>query len=201
MIKHYIFDFGDVFINLDKQGPKKAMKDYGIIEVSDDMLTNIYMYEKGLVTTKQFLGFYQNQFPKATKNILRNAWKSMILDFPMYRLEFLEEFCKTNSCFLLSNINELHIEYIKEKLGNTFYKRFYSCFKKVYYSNEIQLRKPDASIFEYVFEESKLIPKDCFFVDDTPENTDMATKLGVQCWNLNPAEDDIIELPTILSQS
>ncbi len=199
MIKHYIFDFGDVFINLDKKGPEKAMKDFGITEVSDAVLANIYMFEKGLVTTKQFLSFYQNQFPKTSESFLRNAWNSMILDFPVNRLAFLEEFSKTNSCFLLSNINDLHIEYIKEKLGSTFYKRFYSCFKKVYYSHEIKLRKPDASIFEYVFEDSKLNPEECFFVDDTPENTDMASKLGVQCWNLNPLREDIIELPAILS--
>lgn len=198
MLKHFIFDFGDVFINLDKQAPEKAFKNFGITEFSKEMLAKNHLYEKGLLSTEAFLGFYSEQFPNISTVAMRTAWNNIILDFPEHRLTFIEEFSKHNSCFLLSNINDLHLNYITEKLGDVFYKRFYKCFKKVYYSHEINLRKPDATIFEYVFDESQLNPQECFFVDDTSENTEIATKLGVHCWTINPREEDINDLPTKL---
>lgn len=198
MIKHYIFDFGDVFINLDKQAPGKELQKFGLTEFTREMIEHNHLYEKGLLTTDEFSAFYLAQFPGTTSAVLQNAWNNMILDFPMERLTFIEEFCKVNSCYLLSNINDLHLEYIKGKLGSSFYNRFYNCFKKGYYSHEINLRKPESIIFEYVFNDAKLNPKECFFVDDTPENTKTAADFGVQCWTINP-DEDIIDLPNVLS--
>jgi len=198
MLKNYIFDFGDVFINLDKHAPARELQKFGMNDFSEEMTATIHLYEKGLLTTDDFLAFFLDQFPNTNKRALQNAWNSMILDFPMERLTFLEEFSKVNSCYLLSNINDLHLKYIKEKLGSDFYNRFYSCFKKVYYSHEINFRKPDATIFEYVFADSNLKPKECFFVDDTLENTKTATYLGMKCWTLNTDGEDIIDLPVAL---
>lgn len=203
MIKNYIFDFGDLFINLDKQAPARELQKFGLTELTHEMIECNHLYEKGLLTTNEFLAFYLDQFSPevsgATPAVLKNAWNNMILDFPMERLTFIEEFCKVNSCYLLSNINDLHLEYIKDKLGSAFYDRFYNCFKKVYYSHEIKLRKPDPIIFEYVFNDAKLNPNECFFVDDTPENTKTATDFGLQCWTINSKQDDITDLNRILS--
>lgn len=199
MIKHYIFDFGDVFINLDKQAPAKELQKFGLTEFTREMIEHNHLYEKGLLTTDDFIAFYWSQFPEATSAVLQNAWNSMILDFPIEKLTFIEEFSNVNSCYLLSNINDLHLEYIKGKLGSTFYNRFYNCFKKVYYSHEINLRKPDPIIFEYVFNDAKINPKECFFVDDTPENTKTARTLSIKTWRINPDYENIINLPTVLS--
>jgi len=199
MIKNYIFDFGDVFINLDKQAPKRELQNFGMTEFTEEMITINNLYEKGLVSTDKFLSFYQKQFPNITKTTLIRIWNKMLLDFPTYRLTFIEQFSKNNRCFLLSNINDLHLEYIKKQLGNNFYNRFYNCFKKVYYSHEINLRKPDSSIYEYFLKDSQLSANECFFIDDKPENTKTATELGIQCWNLNPEKDDIIELSEVLT--
>jgi len=88
----------------------------------------------------------------------------------------------------------MHLEYIKKYLGSFFYKRFINCFDEIYYTHKIHLRKPDKNIFEYVFTNSKLNPKECFFIDDTLENTKMAIELGVTCWTINPKKEDVIHL-------
>ena len=155
-------------------------------------------YEKGLVSTEEFLAFYQTQFPQATKEELKAAWNKILLDFPLFRLEFIEAFSKKHPCYLLSNINDLHLTFIKKQLGKEFYNRFISCFKKVYYSHKIHLRKPDVTIFEYVFKDSDINPKESFFVDDTLENIETARKLGLKCWHINPFDDDIVLLEEIL---
>ena len=74
------------------------------------------------------------------------------------------------------------------------YKRFKNCFDQFYLSHEINLRKPDTSIYEFVLNENKLEASTCFFVDDTKENTEAATQLGIHTWNNDPEKDDITNL-------
>jgi len=199
-IKNYIFDFGDVFINLDKSATKLALEKLGLEEFTDEMHDINKQYEKGLFSTDEFIKFYQKQFPNASKQELIDVWNIILLDFPEYRLEFIEEFSKNNNCYLLSNINDLHLTFIQQQIGEEFYNRFISCFIKVYYTHEIHLRKPDTNIYEFVFKDANINPKESFFVDDTLENIETAQKLGVKCWNINPLDDDIVLLEEILTQ-
>ena len=76
------------------------------------------------------------------------------------------------------------------------YNEFKSCFEVFYLSHEMNLRKPNANIFEFVLTKHQLNPKDTLFIDDTKENTDAAAELGMQVWNINPEKDDVIELFT-----
>jgi putative hydrolase of the HAD superfamily len=194
MIEKYIFDFGDVFINLDKQATLRELSKFGLTHFTPEMTAQNHLYEKGLVTTDEFLGFYQKLIPDTTKEELRKIWNKILLDFPLYRLEFIEEFSKNNSCILLSNINEIHVDFIKKQVGKTFYNRFINCFDKVYYTHEINLRKPDKEIFEYVFSDLKIKPETCFFVDDRGDNIQTAKELGVTCWHINPKKEDVSNL-------
>ena len=47
MIKNIIFDFGDIFINLDKEATYKEMAKLGVTTISEDMITTYHQYEKG----------------------------------------------------------------------------------------------------------------------------------------------------------
>ena len=66
-----------------------------------------------------------------------------------------------------------------------------------YLSHEIQLRKPNADIYEFVLKENNLKPEECLFIDDTKENTDTANKLGIHTWNIDETTEDIINLFSI----
>ncbi len=193
-IKNLLFDFGDVFINLDKTATLRELHKLGATEITQEMDEMNKKYEKGLVTTCEFVAFYQNIFPNTTEQVLKESWNAILLDFPEYRLKFLEKLAKKYPIYLLSNINDLHLSKIKKNLGKKFYNRFLACFKKVYYSHEINLRKPDNSIFEYVLKDANIIASETIFVDDTLENIEKANELGFKTWHINPAIDDIINL-------
>ena len=79
----------------------------------------------------------------------------------------------------------------------TNYNRFKNCFDKFYLSHEIQLSKPNLDIYKYVINENSLNAKECLFIDDTKENTDAASLLGINVWNNNPVTEDIVNLFTI----
>ena len=112
MIKTLIFDFGDVYINLDKEAPFIEMKKLGIHSLSNEIIEINKLYETGKIDTNEFLEYYHQKLPSSTKGQLSEAWNSIILDFPEYRLEFLEELAKSKKyqLILLSNTNDLHIK-------------------------------------------------------------------------------------------
>ncbi len=197
MIKNFFFDFGNVFINLNLEATKNKFIELGLKTLTDKTLEKIYQYEKGLISTNEFTTYFKSIIPNSTTENIEEAWNAILLDFPEYRLEFIEKFCQNKKCFLLSNINELHLNFIKNQLDKTFYDRFISCFDKVYYSHEINLRKPDKAIYEYVLNDNSLKANDCFFVDDKAENIQTAKEMGFKVWLLNPETDDIINIESI----
>lgn len=196
MINTLIFDFGDVFINLDKPAIERSLNKLGISTITNEMLEIAMNYEKGLISTDVFITSFTKRFPMISNKEFTTAWNSIILDFPEHRLTFIEHLAslKKYKLILLSNTNELHIEQVIENMSFDRYLRFKNCFDQFYLSHEIKLRKPDHSIYEFVLIKNKLIAKNCFFIDDTKENTDAASELGIRTWNNNPKNEDVIDL-------
>ena len=196
MINTLIFDFGDVFINLDKPAIERSMNKLGISTITNEMLEIAMNYEKGLISTDVFITSFTKKFPMISNKEFTIAWNSIILDFPEHRLTFIEHLAslKKYKLILLSNTNELHIEQVIENMSLDRYLRFKNCFDQFYLSHEIKLRKPDHSIYEFVLIKNNLIAKNCFFIDDTKENTDAASILGIRAWNNNPKNEDVTDL-------
>ena len=199
MIKNIIFDFGDIFIDLDKSATARAMVQHGFNKITDELQQLFESYEKGLVTTPQFLATVGALFPNASEQELIAAWNAILLDFPEKRLFFLEQLAKEKRyrLFLLSNTNELHIEEVKQKMGSDF-ERFKNCFERFYLSHEIKLRKPDTEIFGFVLKENGLQAQETFFIDDTQENVEAAARLGIKIWHLQVGRQDIVQLNQFL---
>ncbi|VXC33098.1 HAD family hydrolase [Maribacter litoralis] len=195
MIKNIIFDFGDIFINLDKQAPLLEMAKFGFTELTPELDTVFKEYEMGLLETDAFIDKLQAIFTNATKQQIKDAWNSIILDFPEERLNFIEKLKSDNQyrLFLLSNTNDLHIEKVKESMGMERFNRFKNCFEVFYLSQKMKMRKPNTDIYEFVLKENNLIAEETFFLDDTKENTDSASKLGIHCWNLQVGKEDVLE--------
>jgi len=196
MIKTIIFDFGDVFINLDKPATMREMNKYEIEELSESLLGINQQYEKGLISSEEFVKSYQNEYSQLQENEFKNSWNAILIDFPEYRYQFLKKLSaeKNYKLILLSNTNEIHIDWVKENVP--FFEDFKACFDAFYLSHEINFRKPDAEIYEYVLEQHDLKPKECLFIDDTRENTEAAENLGIHTWNIEPTREDVIDLFT-----
>jgi len=198
MIKNLIFDFGDVFINLDKTGAtQNALDVFKVDALPEDVIAINTLYEQGLLDTEEFLEFYLENFPKLTADEIIDTWNFMLKDFPRKRLEFIQQLAadKKYKLILLSNTNELHIDWIKENIP--FYEDFKNCFDPFYLSHEIQLRKPDANIYEFVLAENNIKAEESLFIDDTLANTEAAKQLGIHVWNIDETSEDIIDLFTI----
>ena len=202
MIENIIFDFGDVFINLDKQATGREMEKFGFKHLTPELEKLFAAYEKGLITTGYFLDQTSHMFPEAGRMDLIHAWNSIILDFPEERLKFIEKLAeeKDYRLFLLSNTNELHIDYVKHRMGEKRFTRFRNCFEKFYLSHEINLRKPEHDIFDYVLNSNNLKAEKTFVVDDRSEHTTAAAELGIICWHLKVGKEDVLDLKSKISK-
>ncbi|MNE50252.1 D-glucose-1-phosphatase [compost metagenome] len=56
------------------------------------------------------------------------------------------------------------------------------------------MRKPNAEIYNYVLNKHELSAKRTLFIDDKKENTDAAQSLGIQVWNLQVGQEDVVDL-------
>jgi putative hydrolase of the HAD superfamily len=194
MIKNIIFDFGDVFINLDKSAPDKYLKTLGIGELEPKTHRIHKDYEKGLINTEDFIDHHTNTYHGLSKTDFIMAWNSILKDFPHYRLEFLKQMKDSGkyNLFLLSNTNDLHIKWVQDNVE--FYEDFKKSFKEFYLSYEINLRKPDQDIFQFVLQQNNLDPEETLFIDDTLEHINSAKTLNINTWHLQAGKEDITKL-------
>lgn len=194
MIHSIIFDFGDVFINLNKQATQDQLANLGLQKWNSDLDALNISFEKGEINTTDFLEGLQKQLPNASLPDIETAWNAVLEDFPEERLLFLETLSKKFRLFLLSNTDAIHIQKFEEKVGNVFSTRFYNCFEKVYFSFNLGMRKPDTAIYTFVLNENKLTAQTTLFVDDKIENIGGAAKTGLKTWHLKVGQDDVVQL-------
>lgn len=194
MIDTIIFDFGDVFINLDYGATERALEQLGVKEWNSDLDILNKKYEVGKIDELSFIEGIQKHTHNADLVTIREAWNALLLDFPLYRLEFLQMIASKYRLFLLSNTDSTHIDKFEHKVGQSFARDFYGCFEKVYFSFEIGKRKPDENTYKYIIGNHNLVPKKTLFVDDKLENIEGAKKAGLQTWHLNPKTEDVTSL-------
>jgi FMN phosphatase YigB (HAD superfamily) len=75
---------------------------------------------------------------------------------------------------LLSNINLLHHEYLKENFP------VFGVFDKIFLSYQLGLIKPDKEIYNLVIRDLGAAPQEIFYIDDRPELVESARFLGIR---------------------
>jgi putative hydrolase of the HAD superfamily len=191
-ISNIIFDLGGVIINVDYNKTKTAFKQLGIPDF-EKIFSQIQQskivdkLEVGHISTIEFREHLHKLIknPNISDAKIDAAWNAMILDFPTNRLEILEKLRAKYKIFLLSNTNQIHIDYC---VANLDFELIKSKFEKVYLSHEIHLRKPDVEIYDYVIANAQLQATKTLFIDDTIKNVEGARRAGLNAYHLEADE-------------
>ena len=103
MINTILFDFGDVFINLDKNATSDAFKKLGLSQWNSTLDELNLQYETGKIDEHTFLQGMQQFIPNVETPKIKEAWNAILQDFPLERLEFLQMLPSNYRLLLLSN--------------------------------------------------------------------------------------------------
>ncbi|WP_343635600.1 HAD family phosphatase [Fluviicola sp.] len=200
-----IFDLGGVLLNLDYDLTEKAFVALGLANfgASYSQLQQVQLfdrYETGQISSFHFVNRLLDLLPPGTTaNQVVHAWDSMILDFPVERLQRLEALSQKYRLFLLSNTNDLHIDAVRRSLDKAVgHRNLEQYFEKTYFSSAIGMRKPDKEIFEFICSENNLDPAKTLFIDDSPQHIEGAKAAGIEAILLGKNEE-VFDLPFFLA--
>jgi FMN phosphatase YigB (HAD superfamily) len=193
--KNIIFDLGGVILNIDYQLAAKAFERLGV-ENFDELYSQANqnklfdLLEKGKISAAEFRNGIRAHCRKdLSDQQIDAAWNSMLLDLPEERLQLLASLKKTHRLFLLSNTNEIHMDFINHYLQRTYgISDLSGYFEKMYLSYEVGMRKPDAEIFEFVLSQNKLAPSQTLFIEDSIQHIETAKRLSIQTHWLQKGE-------------
>ncbi len=129
-------------------------------------------FEKGKMSKQEFLEIMMEwtNFQMTEEEFC--YYFSDIFDVNETAVDLLPYLKKNYSLVLLSNTNEIHMEY-----GWSKYE-FLKYFDKLILSHEVGAAKPEREIYKAVEEFTERAPEEHIFIDDIKEYTEAAEKLG-----------------------
>lgn len=200
-IDNIIFDFGGVLFNIDYDRPIAAFQELGMNDFEE-----VYSQSKqnglfddlevGKIGKEEFIQGLKPHFSnEVSDEELLQAWNVILLDIPKERIEKVKELSQGYRTFLLSNTNALHVEeferIIDESMGLSLFR---SAFEKIYYSNNLGIRKPNREIYDYLVDKHQLDRRATLFIDDTIRHVQGARKAGLHAHHFIVGEDEVTEL-------
>jgi len=179
-IEALLFDLGKVLINFSFEPVVKTLHESCSISRAqfeailwDKVL--VRRYERGEISTEEFHDYLRE---RASLNMTLpqfcTTWASVFMPDPLISEELLANLKRRYPLILVSNTNEAHVEFIREKY------RVFDYFDHLVFSYEVGLLKPDPKIFQHAIAASKRPAEALFFTDDREENVVAAAALGIR---------------------
>lgn len=190
MIRNMIFDMGNVLIDYN---PKRLIAEF-VSDERDALLLydaifggpNWQALDAGTMTDGEFIINTLCLLPQrlhAMARKLYGMWHTHYLDIPEATALVKELKGKGYKLYLLSNASMKWFDYQYD------YEAF-SYFDGFLISANEKCVKPDRAIYARLFEMFHLVPEECFFVDDRPENIEGAKKAGMDGFALTHYQYD-----------
>jgi glucose-1-phosphatase len=190
-IKNIIFDFGGVLFEIDYFKPIEAFAKLGYMDFADvytqaNQNPIFDLLETGKVSNEDFWKFLQNHVPNASRAEVEHAWNCILLHLMPEKVRFVKSLRdKGYRTFLLSNTNAIHVEVFEKMIDASMgLVEFKSAFEKVYYSNEIGIRKPHSETFTTICEWNELNKEETLFIDDSAQHVNGAREAGLNVFHL-----------------
>lgn len=186
-IRNIIFDWGGVITNIDFNATIEAFNKLGVDKFEEHYCKShqsilFQDFEVGKLSPDEFReSFRLTIHPGISDEKLDEAWFAMLKDTPVQNIELITNLKSRYRIFLLSNTNEIHVDYYNEIFKKQFGLKtgLRDLFEKAYYSHEIGYRKPSLESFQYVINNAVLSPSETVFIDDSLQNIKAAEEVGI----------------------
>jgi len=185
-VQHIVLDFGKVLIDIEPRLSAEAFIALGarpsftVGELGYQTQNAYRAIETDAITSAEFReAFRQHLRYAAADSSIDGAWNALLMDLQPWLIGQLRALGQKYELHILSNTNRIHIDEVKSRLGLRGYAEFTRCFRNVFYSYDLGLRKPDPSIYQTV---DHLLgvqdPAQVFFLDDNAANIEAALQHG-----------------------
>lgn len=177
-----LFDLGNVLIDFDHRTAVNRIRKH--CALGEEEIYNLFFdsdvtdrYERGLITSLEFFRELKHMLHASISyNEFVPIWNDIFFAHPGM-LEVLYALKGTYDLYMVSNINELHYLYLKEMFPN-----YFNCFKKLFLSYQLKMRKPDPEIYAHIIFFLRLSAHQIIYVDDRPELVEAAKKLHIDAF-------------------
>lgn len=200
MIKNIIFDFGGVLLDWN---PRYLYKSYfNNDEEMEHFLADICNGEWNIRQDAgrpfaEAVKELQAKFPEYAEAIQMydDDWEKMLKCELPGSIDLLKELKSMGyGIYGLTN-------WSAEKIGYAFANySFFSLFDGIVVSGVEKVVKPDRKIYEILLERYSLKPGECVFIDDNPDNVDMAKVLGINAIRFDNIGNVKEHLETLLNK-
>ncbi|PWC17616.1 glucose-1-phosphatase [Brenneria roseae subsp. roseae] len=177
----YIFDLGNVVIDIDfnrvlgvwsnlSSAPLATLKERFVMgeafeqhergEISDEEFAERLCHEMGIsLSFEQFSA----------------GWQAIFVALRPEAIAIMQQLRKDgHRVVILSNTNRLHCGH-----WPVLFPEVENAADRLYLSQDIGLRKPEAAIYQYVLTQEGVAPEQAIFFDDNPANVAAAQALGI----------------------
>jgi len=178
-MKAILFDLGKVLVNFNFETGVQAL--HAACSISRNRLEEVLWdenwirrYECGEISTSEF-----HAYLRETADLgldlpdFCETWSSVFLPGLLVSEDLLLALKRKYPLILVSNTNELHIDFVRTNY------RVLDYFDHHVLSYEVGSLKPDRKIFDYAIAVSGHEPEALFFTDDREENIVAARQLGM----------------------
>lgn len=208
-IKTIIFDFGGVITNSPIEGFKLLEEKHGY---DKGIITNINMNnpdnnawaksERGEIDINTFLEEFEKEALSIgqkinAKEILQQLYGSLRKNM-INKIKLLSTSKKYKLICLTNVLKGVDIFTPKERVEAV--KDVMSYFDIIYESYKLNMRKPEARIYQYILKELNIEPQETVFLDDLGMNLKSARQLGINTIKVIEPNDAIYELDQILER-
>ena len=180
MINTIVFDMGGVLIDF---GAELFSRRLRVTAQEQELLVRYVLrtadwvrLDRGTITEEEVYAHACAKLPKelhAAAEYIIYHWNEPIVPIEGTAEIVRELKEKGYTLYLLSNASRRQHEYWPEIPGS-------GCFSGKVISADLHLLKPEAAIYQALFDKFDLTPANCIFIDDFPPNIEAAENAGMQ---------------------
>lgn len=187
MIRTIIFDMGGVIITLNQQQAIQRFEALGVAQAAElldpycqaDVFGDL---EAGRISAEEFRAKLSVLAGKElTMRQCNEAWQGYVGEVPERNLRVLRQLhAEGYRLVLLSNTNPCMMEFVLSDRFDGHGHSLADYMDALYMSYEVGMMKPDPNFFHHVLMKERVIAEEILFVDDSPKNVSVASKMGIR---------------------
>jgi putative hydrolase of the HAD superfamily len=181
-IKAIIFDLGNVLLDFDHRIAANRIAQFS--DKNPDEIFSLFfdsqltgLFEEGRILPEDFFAKVKEMLNlKLGYEGFLPIWNEIfyLTEKNLEVYDLAKRLKKSYRLALLSNINVLHLEYLKKKFP------VFDAFHSIIVSCQVKTRKPDPLIYQKTLEALGISAQNTFYTDDRIELVDSANRLGIK---------------------